>query len=775
MKQRRIGKGLLTVCAAVLLLVFAAVFAWAVPARPGSGLEGERAACHSHAGELVTLDKIPARRSGNRAPSISPVEKSIPLLTIVVGFADVPYENGYNWSDTVFSGDKSLSAYYSDMSFGQFTFIPAAESSAYGVGDNTNTADALNDGVIHVKLSAEHEDWAGDDEYPALGAALINAIEIADAYVDFASFDEDGNGTITENELAVGFVIAGYEAAATSTYPMGINKYFWAHAWSIDEIIDEYDLDLAVPTPDNTEVSAYIGIAEKLEADEQEPISVLAHELGHYLGLPDLYDTSDNTAAKWGKYDVSVFSVMSGGSWGEDPDGGYIPYSMDVWSRYALGWCTPQTAEQDGDYSVAAQSYSADDAFAAVYLPTQREGEYYLLENRQFTKWDAGMASDYAGGGIIVWHIDDAVFEQYYASNEVNDTFHRPAVMPLYPEKKNNEYTYIGNTSSVLITRPFYSVSGWNAMFDQDTPLNLPLYGQGADANNRAARTLSGLKLRFLDESAPVMTVYFSAADHVHFLDYVNPIVSSCQETGMRQHWLCTYCGTLFADAAATEPVTTQELVLPLSDHIFESYDYNNDATCFADGTETAACVFGCGETDTRPKAGTKLSHTFTAYRYNNDATCTADGTETAACDRGCGETDTRPKSGTKLPHTYGEPVWRWMNDYSSATATFTCACGDTQIETAAAPAKTEVSAATATADQVVIYTDSVTFGGRTYTGTSERVSVPGTATGTPQQPSQSGDLCPLDGKDHGSSFGGRLTRFFHSILAFFQRLFGKR
>ena len=335
------------------------------------------------------------------------------------------------------------------MSFGKFTFTPAAETAAFGMGGNSNTADKANDGVVHVNLPTAHKDWANEDENPALAQTLIDAIEAADAYVDFAAFDADENGEITENELAVGFVVAGYEASASYSYKMGVENYLWAHAWSISEIISEYGCALSVPALDGTSVDAYIAIAEQVAENESEPISVLAHELGHYLGLPDLYDTSENTTAEWGKYDVSDFSVMASGSWGDDPDGGYLPYSMDVWSRFALGWCEPQTADEDGDYAVISQSYTQDDAFHALYLPTEREGEYYLLENRQFVKWDAGLAKDYGNGGVILWHIDDAVFEQYNDDNQVNDTFHRPAVMPLYPEKLNGAYTYIGNTTRV--------------------------------------------------------------------------------------------------------------------------------------------------------------------------------------------------------------------------------------------------------------------------------------------------------------------------------------
>ena len=814
MQSRRIWKTLLTLCVAAILLAAAAVCAAAVPARPGTAASGESAACRSHTGELVTLDRIPVRKTGpNRAPSLDPVARDIPLLTIVVGFSNMPYDNGYDWHETVFSGEKSLAAYYSDMSFGKFTFTPAAETSAYGVGSNTNTKDAENDGVVHVKLSTAHQKWLmnSSTDYSSWANALVKAIAAADAYVDFASFDANEDRIITTNELAVAFVIAGYDASGGKS---GQN-YLWAHAWTIGEIISEHHVNLTVPKPDNTEVNAYIAIPEYLESNQQEPISVLAHELGHYLGLPDLYDTSYSTSAAWHLYEVRDCSVMADGCWGIDPEGGYIPYSMDVWSRYALGWIEPQTADQNGDYTVAAQSYTEDEAYSALFLPTQREGEYYLLENRRFTKWDAGMAADYGSGGIIVWHIDDAVFEQYRESNQVNNSFHRPAVMPLYPEKKTSSgsYTFIGSNGKVYTEKACFTRSALNTILGQNASLDLPLYGAGEDADNRAARTLSGLKLTFLDDSAPMMTVRLLTDDHSHVLQEVPLVEAACTQPGMAAHWICESCGALFQDAQGNNPVSAQSLAISAFGHSFTNYVSDENASCLADGTKTAACDHGCGATDTIADEGSALGHSFTQYEsnndatcledgtktakcdrcevtktitdegsafghsftnyvYNNDATCTADGTETASCDRGCGVTDTRTAEGTKLPHTYGEPVWLWADDHSGAVAVFTCACGDTKNVTDASPVKTEVSAATATADQVVTYTASVTFGGKTYTKTTEQITVPGTATGAPPQ---SDNLCPWDDTDHGSSFGGRLTRFFHGILYFFAHLFGRK
>ena len=67
---------------------------------------------------------------------------------------------------------------------------------------------------------------------------------------------------------------------------------------------------------------------------ENGGLGVFAHEFGHDLGLPDLYDTAggDNGTGFW--------TLMSGGSWlnhGTE-DIGSTPGYMAAWEKYQLGW-----------------------------------------------------------------------------------------------------------------------------------------------------------------------------------------------------------------------------------------------------------------------------------------------------------------------------------------------------------------------------------------------------------------------------------------------------
>ncbi len=77
-------------------------------------------------------------------------------------------------------------------------------------------------------------------------------------------------------------------------------------------------------------------------------------------------------------------------------------------------------------------------------------------------------------------------------------------------------------------------------------------------------------------------------------------VAATCTETGKTEGKHCSVCNIV---------LIMQEEVSALG-HKFEKYTYNNDATTEADGTETAACEHGCGTTDTRTAAGTKIATT---------------------------------------------------------------------------------------------------------------------------------------------------------------------
>ena len=107
----------------------------------------------------------------------------------------------------------------------------------------------------------------------------------------------------------------------------------------------------------------------------------------------------------------------------------------------------------------------------------------------------------------------------------------------------------------------------------------------------------------------------------------------------------CTECGEADPDA----PVDPED---PCKNgHTWGAYTSNGDATCTANGTETAKCT-NCDKTDTREVADSKLSHSYGEYVSDGNATCTSDGTKSRVCSV-CENKDTVVVAGSKLDHNY--------------------------------------------------------------------------------------------------------------------------
>ncbi|MBU8921520.1 MAG: immune inhibitor A [Bacteroidales bacterium] len=194
--------------------------------------------------------------------------------------------------------------------------------------------------------------------------------------------------------------------------------------------------------------------------------SVLAHEFGHVLGLPDLYDVY------YGMPIVGVWDQMDSGSqvgvYLIDGDEeiyvlGILPAGFGAWSKYMLGWLDVDTVQTfDNEIALSALEKCPS---RAVRVDITGD-EYYLIENRAaetddiYTQpvWDpvSGVVigwgnclncdegevdeyewelvntydillpteSDYpssdGGPGLLVWHIDESFIADRWYENEVN-------------------------------------------------------------------------------------------------------------------------------------------------------------------------------------------------------------------------------------------------------------------------------------------------------------------------------------------------------------------
>lgn len=471
-------------------------------------------------------------------------------MLVVVGFAGdengadaVAYRDDFDWHAMAFESGEGVSAYYRDQSLGAFTWEPARESSAYGTDGNTCASDAENDGVVHVVLPRGHGHWfasehSGNAQAAAdrdFDACTVDALRAAAHYIDFASYDADGSGTIDSGELGVAVIYAGYDidgdwmdmlddAAYPRMQPHTGGPFDVGISRGPDTIPDHAailgEAFTRVPESrlDDTEVDA--GVLEVVPSS----ISSLAHELGHYLKLPDYYDTTRDETAPWRSWNAGRLSLMDIGCVVRvsDGNGGYAlkGAGFDPFSRMKLGWLQAQTVSSSGTYELRADG--AEGGKNVLRVETGREGEYFLIENRQTTGFDAALAGQYEpekAGGIVVWHVDEGVYDAYAATNQVNLPSHHPALTVQYLMNTGAASgSGDGRTLSFSDgTAPDTGSAFWDSATAQERftelgvdAFQLWVYGEGDSADDPLAREYCGISLMFPDASADVMHVDIS-------------------------------------------------------------------------------------------------------------------------------------------------------------------------------------------------------------------------------------------------------------------------
>ncbi|WP_017413616.1 M6 family metalloprotease domain-containing protein [Clostridium tunisiense] len=338
---------------------------------------------------LAKKARISAYNS-NRTPA--PIQKALVLL---VQFNDVKLSySSESWYDSIFNlNSKSLSKYYKDNSFNKINFQPVQESEG-----------TSNDGVINVTLNYNHPNYGGKLE--GIQYNIRDVLVQANTYINFKDYDKDGDGKLTAEELHLVIVVAGQEASTLYEEPYVYEPSIWAHKSSVPL---QFSLDGI-----NFFNQDYIAIGEKHQ-DHKATIGALTHEIGHNLGLPDLYDTDYSSQG------VGEHSLMGSGSWGNliGEYSGQTPANLDPWSKIYLGLLQPKVINYETEEVL--NSYSLSGQYNVVKVPTRNPKEYFLLENRQHTSYDESLRTFGINSGVAIWHINEAVIEANMGSNTVND------------------------------------------------------------------------------------------------------------------------------------------------------------------------------------------------------------------------------------------------------------------------------------------------------------------------------------------------------------------
>ncbi len=207
------------------------------------------------------------------------------------------------------------------------------------------------------------------------------ACSLADNSVDFSTYDNDKDGYVDY----VFLFFAGYNEAESG------NEYsLWPQTSSIKSQSIRVDgVSIGVFSCSSELSGSDLGM-DIIPAG----IGTFCHEFSHFLGLVDLYDTNHGndgvSKCLWGS--LSLMDTGNYNNYGRTP-----PYFCAIDRELAGSASYIETTP--GTTTVLSPISENGNV---LRIPTAKSGEYYLVENRTNTGWDA-----YIGGsGMLIYHID---------------------------------------------------------------------------------------------------------------------------------------------------------------------------------------------------------------------------------------------------------------------------------------------------------------------------------------------------------------------------------
>ena len=210
------------------------------------------------------------------------------------------------------------------------------------------------------------------------------------------------------------------------------------------------------------------------------------------------------------------------------------------------------------------------------------------------------------------------------------------------------------------------------------------------------------------------VTMTYGATDPCadgHTLTAVAEVPATCEETGVKAHWVCSVCGKLFSDAEGKNETTLEALTIGVLGH-----DYGEAAWTWT-GYESAKATFTCSRDASHVEEVTAA----VTSEITTPASCESTGVRTYTATvtfQGQTYTDTKTETLPSLGHAWGEPVWTWTG-CGAAEASFACARDAGHVKVLPASITSEVTTQPGCSTEGVrTYTATVTLEGKNYTDT---------------------------------------------------------
>jgi len=236
-------------------------------------------------------------------------------------------------------------------------------------------------------LSYYANNCSGKGCYPHNAQKLVeDLVNLAYHDLDFSNYDKDKDDAV--DILIIVFAGKGNERT-------NLNTDIVSHKGMLHKPI----------VLDGLTIEEYCMVPEKPKND----LGGFCHEIGHMLGLPDLYDLNQHSAG------VGDWCLMGCGSYNNN---GETPAHPSAWCKYWLGWVDPiniTRKTEQYDIPEVINKKNKDKTIFRLWNRGAHGMEYFLVENRQQKGFDKFLPSN----GLLIWHIDEKMRYNIYSKQNV--------------------------------------------------------------------------------------------------------------------------------------------------------------------------------------------------------------------------------------------------------------------------------------------------------------------------------------------------------------------
>ncbi len=283
------------------------------------------------------------------------------------------------------SGRYSIDGTVTDWVKVRYNEARYGRSNGYPCGGNvcSNVWNLVKDAV---------DQWYADQLAAGRTAAEVKA-ELA-TFDRWDRYDVDGDGDFNEPDGYIDhfqIVHAGGDQADGD--PIQGEDAIWSHRWYVQTTRIGTGGPEGAPLGGTPVGDTGIWVGDYTTQPENGGMSVFAHEYGHDLGLPDLYDTAG------GENSVNYWSMMAQSrvDGPEDEALGTRGADLGAWEKLQLGWLDYETVlpSQNRRLTLGPHEYQSNNAQAAVVvLPKKAVTTDLVAPAAGSRSWWSGSADD---------------------------------------------------------------------------------------------------------------------------------------------------------------------------------------------------------------------------------------------------------------------------------------------------------------------------------------------------------------------------------------------